>query len=1029
MSDTIKETKKYWKSLDQWSNSDEFKDVLEKEFMSSPLAEESQEGWARRDFLKLMGASLALGSFGCVRRPAQKIVPFVNRPVGLVHGIANYYASSLNESGEVYGLVVKTREGRPIKLEGNEFFPEVGEALNARGQAQLLSLYDPDRLKGPIQNLLNDKRTNRDTVSSSWEKVDAELGKKVSKGGVYVISGDNPSEASRNLIESFVTKFGGKYYKWSCAGYSKLQKSLVEAYGSSYSKSLPRFKFEDTNVIFSLGTDFLNETYGSLAIQKAWGSRRRPENGEPVRLYQAESMLTLTGTNADERLPLSSSKYLAFMCALVSKLSDGSSFANAASSYDGIKDLSDEERSFVDEVAKDLKKNAGKSIVMGFGHDAQNADFMEIQKTVHYLNSFLGNDGKTIDYSQAPYVSYNSDDDSLTNLVKEINAGKVKTLIIHDTNLMYLHPHKHVREALAKVSTVVYTGDKNDETGSVSHFVTPDNHTLEKWNEFESLKGVHTISQPTIQALYDSRSFEDSLLKWMGSDQTWYDQVKASWKKRFNSNKSESGYSSFDEFWIGLLQKGVWDLSEFKNSAKSSRSFSGSFNAKYKKSNKAGLTVYKSSAIGEGKLSNVTWLQEMPDPVTKIVWDNYLSVSLAYAKEHSLKEGDVVEVKSKNHSLKLPVHVQVGQDDTTLAVAMGYGRKGAGKVCEGIGANACMLVEDHQHSGIDVEVSKTSETYQLANVQGHHSMEGRAIVNEASFKEYKKDKSSGIHRHKVISLWSKHKYPGHKWGMSVDLSTCTGCSACVVACQAENNIPVVGKKLVLNGREMHWIRIDRYYEGDPKNPRTVHQPVMCQHCDNAPCETVCPVLATVHGSEGTNDMAYNRCVGTRYCSNNCPYKVRRFNWFNYSKIESPLKMALNPEVTVRSRGVMEKCTFCIQKINDVKSKAKLDDRKPYDGEIKPACEQTCPTKAITFGDMNNKDSKVSKKFKDERTYVLLEEINVGPSVRYMTKIWNTEKEIAGEHHGAGHGSDKDHNEGHGEDSHKKESAGHKEVHS
>ena len=1019
MSETTKKTKKkYWKSLDQWTNSSEFKALAEKEFISSPLSEETQEG--RRDFLKLMGASLSLASFGCVRRPAQKIVPFVNRPEGLVHGIANHYASSLVESGEVSGLVVKTREGKPIKLEGNEFFPEVGEALSARGQAQLLSLYDPDRLQAPIQNLLNKERTNKDTVSTTWNKVDKELVKKISQGGVYVLSGDNPSEASRDLIESFVKKFNGKYYKWSCTSYSKLKKSFKEVYGSQVGNSLPRYKIESSKIILSVGTDFLNEAYGALALERAWGKRRNPVKGEPVRLYQVESIMSLTGTNADKRLPLASSKYLSFLCSVVSSLSDGSVYAKKASSFEGIKSLTEDELTFAKEVSSQLKKNAGKSIIMGFGHDAQNVDYVEIQKAVHYLNSYLGNDGRTIDYSQAPYVSFNSDEDSLSTLISEMNAGKVKTLFIYDTNLLYTHPNKALKKALINVGTVIYVGDRNDETGSSSHYVLPDDHALEKWNEFESMKGIYSVAQPTIQPLYNTRAFESSLLKWMGSKKTWYDQVKASWKKRYKDHRLQSGYESFDEFWVGLLQKGVWDLSEFKNSVKSSRTFSGSFKGSYKESKGPRLTVYKSSAIGEGKLSNVSWLQELPDPVTKIVWDNYLSVSLDYAKEMGLKEGDVVEVKGAAYIITLPVHIQPGQETKTVSVAMGYGRKGAGKVCEGIGANACLMVQNHRHSNLEVEVRKTGKTYKLANVQGHHTMEGRAIVNEASYKEYKKDPSSGIHRHKVISLWSKHKYPGHKWGMSVDLSTCTGCSACVVACQAENNIPVVGKKHILNGREMHWIRIDRYYEGDPKNPRTLHQPVMCQHCDNAPCETVCPVLATVHGSEGTNDMVYNRCVGTRYCSNNCPYKVRRFNWFNYSKVESPLKMALNPEVTVRSRGVMEKCTFCIQKINEVKSKAKLQDRKPRDGEIKPSCQQTCPTNAITFGDMNDPEAKVSKKFKDKRTYVLLEELNVGPAVRYMTKIWNTNKEIAGDHHGS---------EKHEGDKHKKHDEGHKERHS
>jgi len=1016
---TSDNSNKYWLSLDQWRQDPQFLELANKEFQSSPLSEESQNGWGRRDFLKLMGASLALGSFGCTRKPVN-IVPYVNRPQGLVPGVSNFYASTFHMAGEVLGLVVRTREGRPIKNEGNEFFPAVGEALSVRGQAQLLSVYDPDRLAAPIQNLLNEKRSNRDTIASSWEIIDEEMTTQLKKGGAFVLSGANPSETSRKVISDFVSKFGGEHFQWSPLSYERFRKSF-SALGSDR-KTLPRFRISKANFILSIATDFLGVEYGSLQNSVEWGEARDVSKREPVKLMQAESLMSLTGTNADSRVQLKPSEYLSFLCAVISKMNSSSSYAKQASNYAGVKALSSGVLEMAETAAKELKENVGKSIVMGFGLQAKTADYDEIQKAVHFLNAQLDNDGTTIDYSQAPFASFLADESSMETLIEKMNAGAVKTLIIHESNPAYTYSDQNkFRKALTKVSKVIYTGDRNDETGRVSHFVAPDDHALEKWNEYESLEGVYSIGQPTLSPLYKTRAFEQSLLKWLGTEDQWFDKIKETWKSRFTSNTM--GFSSFDEFWVGLLQKGVMDLSKFKDSEKPRRAFAGNFNAEFKKSSGDELVVYQTAAFGEGNLTNVSWLQELPDPVTKIVWDNYASVSMGYAEKHSITEGDVIELKvgegKNSETVKLPVHVQPGQEENTIGVAVGFGRYGAGKVCDDVGKNVYPLVNGTTYSGIAVSVDKTIEKIVLANCQGHYSMEGRQIVAEASYSEFKKKESAGIHKHKIFSLWSKHKYTKEKWAMSVDLSKCTGCSACVVACQSENNIPVVGKKHVLNGREMHWIRIDRYYSGDPKAPRVLHQPVMCQHCDNAPCETVCPVLATVHSDEGTNDMVYNRCVGTRYCANNCPYKVRRFNWFNYSKVESPLNMALNPEVTVRSRGVMEKCTFCIHKIRGERSDANIEKRKLKDGDVKTACQMTCPTKAIVFGDMNNKDSAVSKKFEEQRTYELLEEINVVPSVRYMTKIWNTDEQIAVSHGGGGHGEEK-----HGDGEHH-EPSGHK----
>ena len=546
-----------------------------------------------------------------------------------------------------------------------------------------------------------------------------------------------------------------------------------------------------------------------------------------------------------------------------------------------------------------------------------------------------------------------------------------------------------------------------DETGSWSHFLIPDSHPLEKWSDWEFKKGLFSIQQPTIRPLYKTRAFEDSLIRWIKlagsnliSSNNFYEYIKNRWER---GKIGRPGHSSS---WETFLKKGL--SGEEKNLISSARPFNTRALKQLKafKKREGGevfLSLYESSGIKQGDMSNNAWLMEFPDPVSKICWENYLSISPAMALKKQLKEGDVVALATAESSVLAPVHIQPGQEDTVLSLAVGYGRQKAGSVGNNKGVNAFPLIDtkgnrsDKERGGFisagkAVLIEKTPHSVPLANVQGHHSMEGRDIILETTLQEFKKDPSSGLpHHHKVPSLWSKHKYKGHKWGMVIDLNSCTGCGTCMIACQSENNIPTVGKEYVLQGREMHWIRVDRYYKGPEENPEALHQPVVCMHCDNAPCETVCPVLATVHSDEGTNDMVYNRCVGTRYCSNNCPYKVRRFNWFDYTKQskEEPLKLALNPDVTVRHRGVMEKCSFCIQKIHEGKAQAKREGRELKDGDVKTACQQSCPSEAIIFGDLNHPESKVSQAFQAKNSYALLDDmLNTKPAVKYLTKVRN-----------------------------------------
>lgn len=999
------EAPKYWLSLEQWRNDEGFKELAQKEFMKSPLAEDGKTpagGWARREFLQLMGASLALSTFGCVRRPVEKIVPYAKRPKEIIPGLPNFYASTFIDGTDVVGTVVRTREGRPIKIEGNEFYPGSGEALSARGQAQILSLYDPDRLSGPVENLVNSKRTNKDSVETDWDKVVAALRASMSEGGAYVLSSSNPSPTSRSIINKFVTQAKGEYLEYDALDTSSMKNSQGRVTDNSV---LPTYNFDNADVVVGIDSDYLGTLYNATANQRAFAKRRDPA-GNMNYVVQFESMMTLTGMNADERFAIRPSQQLALVMKLTQlvclKLDIG--FPTAwreiyGSFADAVKDLPVSEAQ-LDKVARRLVEAKGKSLVITGSEASMTQNQSAVYDVVNYLNGVLGNDGKSVQYSNS-ISSARGSVASIKKLVDLMNAGKVKSLVIHNSNPLYTLPSSSgFREALAKVKTVFYTGDRMDETGIASNYVMPDHHPLEKWMDVEYVNGLTSVAQPTIEPLYKTMAFEDVLLKAMSSTQTWYDSLQASLKAKVGSS---------DQDWVNFLQKGV--TGKVDSSSKSGRSYKGKeLSIKLDDAPDFELVLYSTIGLKDGTLANVSWLQEFPDPITKICWDNYVSVSLNTAREYKLHEGDVVQLTTSNITEEVPVHIQPGLDDKVLALALGYGRKGAGKVADGVGVNAYQyaLVDNNQivFSGINAKIKKTGKHIPLANVQGHHTMEGRQIVVESTLKDILEDPQSGQHKHKVFSLWSEHKYKGHKWGMAVDLSKCNGCGACMIACQAENNIPVVGKKHVLNGREMHWIRIDRYYTGTPENPDVVVQPVMCMHCDNAPCETVCPVLATVHSDEGTNDMAYNRCVGTRYCANNCPYKVRRFNWFNYSKVPSPLKMVLNPEVTVRSRGVMEKCTFCVQRVKAKKTEAKLADRKLKDQEIKTACQQTCAAEALVFGDLNDPSSEVSKMQRSLRSYSLLEELEVAPALKYMTKVRNVESlKMSGMgdgHHGSSH---------------------------
>lgn len=991
-------TTKYWMSLEQWRQDPQFAEMAEKEFLTSPLqSDEGKDGWARREFLKLMGASLALTTFGCVRRPAQKIIPYAKKPNEIIHGLPNIYASSYFDGLEGFGTLVTTRDGRPIKIEGNPDHPGTNGGMSPRAHAHILKLYDPDRFANAKRNLQNEARTNRETINVKWDVLDTAVVEQLKKGKVAILMGAQLSPTTQMLVGQFADAFGARVYSHDDISYASLLDAQQASYGQ---RAFPRYRFDQARYVVAINNDFLGTWLTPTHFKKQFGQARK-DKARMNKLVVFESLLSLTGTNADERHRIRPSQSLDVVMALLHEII----VVKKASRYAGDGGVQSILAGFaknrgdlgvdVSDVADELLKHRGSSIVVSGGPQTEGEGGVALQIATNFLNAVLENDGKTI--MPAATSVHSPGTRGAGELLAALKSKDVSTLIIHGCNPAYSLPGSAgFGELMKNVEMAIYTGDRNDETGRLCDYVACDNHPLENWGDVRSLEGVLSIQQPTIMPMGDTRAFQDSLISWMSGAgktgglrgaKTWYEYLKNHWLQNVLRGSEDQ--------WIELLQFGVVKGS---GGAGSGRSFAtSSLNQVKPVAKKSGfeLALYSTIGLGDGHLANVPWLQEFPDPVTKIVWDNYACFSLRDAKQLNIREGQHVTVSTEGGSVTVPAHIQPGQADGVVGLAIGYGRHGAGQVADGIGVNAYALAGWSEgratSAGPEVKVAVAKGMTRLACTQDHHTMEGRQIVVEETLADHLKNPGGNVHRHHMATMWKEHEYKGNKWGMVIDLNSCTGCGACVIACQSENNIPVVGKKYVLSGREMHWIRIDRYYTGSPEDPGVVHQPLTCQHCDNAPCETVCPVAATVHSDEGTNDMIYNRCVGTRYCANNCPYKVRRFNWFDYTEIQSPRHLALNPEVTVRHRGVMEKCTFCIHRIRSGKAHAKIEGRELRPNEINAACAQSCPTKAITFGDLNNSHSAVRGEFDKPESYTLLEELNTKPPLRYQVKVRNTDK--------------------------------------
>jgi Fe-S-cluster-containing dehydrogenase component/anaerobic selenocysteine-containing dehydrogenase len=958
----------------------------------------------RREVLKLMSLGVLMSTVSCVRRPVQKIVPYVKRPPEIVPGVANYYTSTWVDGAEGFGFIVKTREGRPIKLEGNRAHPSNQGALSARAQAQVLGLYDPDRAKGP-------SKVGRKTESIKWEDADKQISAQLKKGNIRILTGTMASPSTNELINDFFKTYEGKAVTWDVIGSDDVKWAQEVCYKE---KILPKYRFDRSRYTISVDADFLGTYLSPTEFSKQYSKAREPGK-DMTKLVSFESVPTLTGANADVRYGIKPSQQATVVLGLLHEIvvkQNKSSFRNdtilrrvllkftTAPEQLGI------DRKTFEKLGKELWENRGESLVIAGGLATQTRWSRELQVAVNLLNAVLENDGKTIEHNKSLPKTQMGSTEELAQLIEEMKSGQVKTLIVHNVNPVYSLPKSAgFIDALKNVEMVISTADRLDETAALANYLLPDHHHMENWGDSEIHSGVLSIQQPTIRPLYDTRAFQDSLIHWLklnGDSKTWkkannwYDYLRLQWKWRLGGG--------FEAGWHKALQDGVYTTKRFSDSRSSGRNFQKqAYQYLVKKpQNIAGefeLALYPTVGLGDGRYANLTWLQELPDPVTKVVWDSYLCISPKSAKKLDLKDGDIVEVTVGKSKLETPVLRQPGMNEKTIALAVGYGRSKAGRFGTAVGTNAFDLAQLNEGllecAALGAKLRKTGKYKVLANSQGHHSMMDREIVAETSLIDFLKNPASGKPHAHTSSLWPKHEYKDYKWAMAIDLNKCTGCSACVIACQAENNIPNVGKEKFLKGREMHWIRLDRYYNGDAERSdnsiKTAFQPVTCQHCDNAPCETVCPVVATTHSGDGLNQMTYNRCVGTRYCSNNCPYKVRRFNWFNYAKYESPQEKVLNPDVTVRSRGVMEKCTFCVQRLHVAKGKAKNENRKVKDGEAVTACQQSCPADAIVFGNIKDETSKVAQFFKDPRAYALLEDLNAAPAARYLTKVRNTDE--------------------------------------
>ena len=1020
--------KEYLRSLEELSGTPEFKEFLHREFPHN--ASEWLDPVGRRGFLKLMSASLALaGVSACTRQPTEELVPYVRQPEELVPGKPLFYATAMPFAGAGMGLLVESHEGRPTKIEGNPDHPSSQGATDIFAQASILGLYDPDR-STTITNL-GEIQPFSAFVVAMRSVLSAQLSKK--GAGLRILTETVASPTMAAQIDEILSRLpAAKWVQWEpYFGHNAREGSRLAF--NEY--AAPQYAVDKADVILALDADFMCVGAAGLRYARAFASRRRAEStGVRNRLYAVESTPTNSGSRADHCLPIKASEIEGLVRALAADLKVPGVTAPTVSA---------DVTKFLGPLTSDLKAASGKSLVIA--GDSQPAS---VHAVVHAINAALGNVGATITYTQTPEARPINQLASLRELVGEMNAGAVDFLLILGGNPVYTAPADlKFGEALDKVRLRAHVGQYEDETAEKCQWHVPEAHYLEMWSDVRADDGTVTIVQPLIAPLYGGKSPHEILAAFAesGGERPGYDIVREYWAKQTGLSTAapaappvavatpapapppapatpgapapaapapiaaapKAALSPFDIAWRKWLHDGLVPGTAFgsKQVALQAAMPSASTPAGQ------GLEVVfrPDPSVHDGRYSNNAWLQELPKSLTKLTWDNAALISPATAARLTLISGDVVELKQGGQAVRIPVWIAPGQAADTLTLHSGYGRTRAGRTGTGIGfaVNALRTTTAPDMVG-GVQLTKTGDSYELASTQDHWSLEGRNLIRVGTQAQYAADPAFPAKMQeeipKTLTMLPERSSEGYAWGMAIDQNVCTGCNACVVACQSENNVPVVGKSQVLNGREMHWLRVDRYYTGDIDKPDTYHQPMPCQQCESAPCEVVCPVAATTHSDEGLNDMVYNRCVGTRYCSNNCPFKVRRFNFLLYQDFETPsLKLQRNPDVTVRSRGVMEKCTYCVQRINQARVAAKLDatvgpdgnsiERPIRDGEVVTACQSACPTEAIVFGNLNDPDSRVSKLRAHSLNYRLLEELNVKPRTSYMAVVRNPNTEL------------------------------------
>jgi MoCo/4Fe-4S cofactor protein with predicted Tat translocation signal len=1037
----------YWRSLGELADTPEFRAYLHREFPEQ--ASEWNDPKGRRTFLKLMSASLALAGVGaCTKQPAETIVPYVKQPEEIIPGRPLFFASAIPLGGVARPVLVESHMGRPTKIEGNPEHPASLGATDAITQAAILNLYDPDRAK---------TLTFRGEVrpwSAFLSAVQTALGAQKARAGAGLrfLSGAITSPSLAETIATILRDYPqAKWHQYDAVSLDGARDGVRQATGSGGSVI---YHFDKADVIVSLDADFLTCGPGCVRYQKDFATRRRvsDDRKDMNRLYAIESTPTLTGAKADHRLPLGASEIEAFARQLY-----GATGAGTPSS-----ELAGDAATWIPVIAKDLQAHRGRAVVVPGDYQTP-----AVHELAQRINQAIGAVANTVTYGPAIEAAPTSHLTSLRDLTAAMDAGRVELLVILDGNPVFTAPvDLKFSEKLAKVPLAIYHGLYSDETAYLCHWNVPATHPLESWGDARAFDGTITITQPLIAPLYEGRSAHELLGAFTPQlDRRTHDIVKDYWGRAFGGGSgwtirdgSGQAFKNVDTFWKRALHDGFVSGTSIGDGAQATPFAPGpkfeappasnippaiaalaaagaaaaqptreaaAAPASSQPAETAGPALTPASqpapaapaieggleiifrpdpAIWDGAFANNGWLQELPKPFTKVTWDTTAWVSPRLAEERGLRNGDVIELKYRGNTARMPAFTVPGQPRDSVTVFLGYGRRMAGRVgTASNGAehfNAYLLrTSDAPWFGRGLEIAKTGERYLLATTQEHHAMEERHPVRVATLDQYKHDPAVIAHLGhtppKTLTMYPEHRYDGYKWGMAIDLTSCTGCSACVVACVAENNIPVVGKEQVERGREMHWLRVDHYFAGNNlDNPESYHQPLPCMHCETAPCEVVCPVAATTHSSEGLNDMTYNRCVGTRYCSNNCPYKVRRFNFLLYQDWDTPSLQAMrNPDVTVRSRGIMEKCTFCVQRINQARVDAKRDERSIRDGEILTACEAVCPSDAIVFGDLNDPGSRVSKVKAQQRNYGLLEDLNTRPRTTYLAALRNPNPEL------------------------------------